>query len=115
MSALLYVRVTVVDTESHGDSSSAAMAAKKSQRKDEGLYCELCGMWLNGPTQWADHKLGKKHKKNVRRASKPKHRRTSKGIVIPETTAKVIEQTAIWNDAVMRYVSNLYLRALSRL
>ena len=25
-------------------------------------------MWLNGPTQWEDHKIGKKHKKNVGRA-----------------------------------------------
>ena len=30
------------------------------------VYCEFCEMWLNGPTQWEDHKIGKKHKKHVR-------------------------------------------------
>ena len=27
-------------------------------------YCECCDMWLNGPVQLADHKKGKKHRKN---------------------------------------------------
>ena len=35
------------------------------------VYCEYCEMWLNGPTQWEDHKIGKKHKKNVRRRGPP--------------------------------------------
>jgi len=26
-------------------------------------------MWLNGPTQWEDHKIGKKHKKNLKKKS----------------------------------------------
>ena len=30
-------------------------------------YCPACYMWVNGPTQWVDHLIGKKHKKNVRR------------------------------------------------
>ena len=30
-------------------------------------YCEICEMWLNGPTQMEDHKNGKKHKKNSRK------------------------------------------------
>ena len=33
-----------------------------------GVQCEFCEMWLNGPTQWEDHKIGKIHKKNVGRA-----------------------------------------------
>ena len=28
-------------------------------------------MWLNGPTQWEDHKIGKKHRKNLRRRGQP--------------------------------------------
>ena len=28
------------------------------------VYCEGCEMWLSGATQWEDHKIGKKHKKN---------------------------------------------------
>ena len=27
-------------------------------------YCEVCDICLNGPTQWEDHKRGKKHRKN---------------------------------------------------
>ena len=27
-------------------------------------------MWLNGPTQWEDHKIGKKHRKNVKKGDK---------------------------------------------
>ena len=34
------------------------------------IYCEECEMWLNGGTQWEDHKIGKKHKKNVKKADK---------------------------------------------
>ena len=33
----------------------------------QAKYCEDCEMWLNGPTQWEDHKIGKKHKKNVKK------------------------------------------------
>ena len=34
-----------------------------TQRAHAETYCEVCDMWLNGPTQWQDHKLGKKHRK----------------------------------------------------
>ena len=33
-------------------------------------YCEDCEMWLNGPTQWEDRKIGKKHRKNVKKGDK---------------------------------------------
>ncbi|CAE7855451.1 unnamed protein product [Symbiodinium necroappetens] len=36
---------------------------------DAAIYCKFCQMWLNGPTQWADHEIGKKHQKAVRRAA----------------------------------------------
>ena len=29
------------------------------------IHCEDCDMWLNGPIQWEDHKIGKKHTNNV--------------------------------------------------
>ena len=32
----------------------------------DGVYCEICLMWLNGSTQWEDHLIGKKHKKNCK-------------------------------------------------
>ena len=39
------------------------------QRMDgSAVYCPDCQMWLNGPTQWQDHRIGKKHRTNVVRA-----------------------------------------------
>jgi hypothetical protein len=35
----------------------------------DGIWCKNCEMWLNGSAQWEDHKIGKKHKKNVRNCS----------------------------------------------
>ena len=74
-------------------------------------------MWLNGPTQYEDHLIGKKHKLN----SKPRRRRKDnsstqcgKGVVIPTGTALIIEQSALWSDAVSRYVLDLYCRASLR-
>ena len=32
------------------------------------VYCKSCQMWLNGPTQFEDHLVGNKHKKNVKSA-----------------------------------------------
>ena len=34
------------------------------------VYCKYCQTWLNGPRQWEDHKIGKKRKKNYRKASR---------------------------------------------
>ena len=31
-----------------------------------GRYCELCDMWISGPTMWETHKIGKNHFKNER-------------------------------------------------
>ena len=31
------------------------------------VYCPECQTWLNGPRQWEDHKIGKKHRKNVQK------------------------------------------------
>jgi hypothetical protein len=35
----------------------------------DGIWCNICEMWLNGPEQWEDHVVGKKHKKKVRKYS----------------------------------------------
>ena len=84
---------------------------------EAAVYCEDCEMWLNGPTQWEDHKIGKKHKKHIQGAGpasatpKPK----DKGIEIPKATAALIEQAALWDDAVInRYCLSLYRRAALR-
>jgi hypothetical protein len=31
-------------------------------------WCKICKMWLNGRTQYKEHEIGKKHKKNRRRS-----------------------------------------------
>ena len=47
------------------------MESTATQDEEDGaVYCEWCEMWLNGPTQWEDHKIGKKHKKNIARRKK---------------------------------------------
>jgi hypothetical protein len=38
-----------------------------TDRGEGAIYCEHCDIWLNGPTQWDDHKIGKKHKKNCKK------------------------------------------------
>ena len=35
---------------------------------DDPIWCMTCNMWVNGPGQWEDHKIGKKHRKNLARA-----------------------------------------------
>ena len=45
--------------------------------EEAAKFCKYCEMWLNGPTQFEDHKIGKKHKKNVRKARAIKTASTS--------------------------------------
>ena len=86
------------------------------------IYCEECEMWINGPTQWEDHKVGKKHRKNptqkITQLEDPKNqektREKRKGIVIPKNTALIIEQTAIRKDALEGFMLSLYSRTLLR-
>ena len=33
---------------------------------DEAIACDLCGMWLNGPSQFEDHRRGKRHRTNFK-------------------------------------------------
>ena len=37
-----------------------------AETEDGAVYCKYCDMWLNGPSQWEDHKFGKKHRKAAR-------------------------------------------------
>jgi len=50
-----------------GDLESPDLQQETPESKEGAVYCEDCEMWLNGPTQWEDHKIGKKHKKNLAR------------------------------------------------
>ena len=92
------------------DSASVYCAA------DEPIYCDKYAMLLNGATQFEDHEIGKKHKKNSRASTgfEEKKRAKDKGIVIPKGTAVLIEQSALLDDAVGSYIRNLSLRAMLR-
>ena len=89
--------VALADADSDdGEDSGNAAAEEDESHRDDGedsdnagpesggaKYCDLCEMWLNGPTQWEDHKIGKKHKKNLRKMGAHK---TGSTAVITETT-----------------------------
>ena len=36
------------------------------ERAQQAVYCLDCELWLNGPVQFLDHRVGKKHKKRVK-------------------------------------------------
>ena len=75
------------------------------------IYCPECDMYLPDRNQWEDHKIGKKHKKNLRKGRSTPSR--SK-LVIPAGTAMILEQEALEADAVMQYTLSLYRRAALR-
>eukprot|EP00397_Hematodinium_sp_SG-2012_P000783 GEMP01000784.1.p1 GENE.GEMP01000784.1~~GEMP01000784.1.p1 ORF type:complete len:1495 (+),score=357.62 GEMP01000784.1:590-4486(+) len=43
---------------------------------DDGaaVFCRKCEKWLNGPTQWKDHRIGKQHRKNAQRRGSPREK-----------------------------------------
>ena len=56
--------------------SSSTSGSEARQARDQtayrrvdgrAVYCPDCQMWLNGPEQWHDHLIGKKHRKNIGR------------------------------------------------
>ena len=34
---------------------------------NDAIFCRYCELWLNGPSQWKDHEIGKQHRIKVRR------------------------------------------------
>ena len=52
----------------HGGEGLRVRGINRNLRaEDVAEYCPDCQMWLNGLTQWRDHCIGKKHRKNVHR------------------------------------------------
>ena len=47
-------------------SGPAVMSDIEKRRERSGMYCAPCKMWLNGITQWLDHKETKKHSRICR-------------------------------------------------
>ena len=64
---------------------------------------------VNGLRQLADHLRGKKH-----RTTRKRRKRKQANLVIPKGTALLIEQGALWADAVIQYTSGLVMRAAIR-
>ena len=50
-------------SDSSSDEGGDTMPASAPGACEGAVYCPDCEMWLNGPTQWEDHKIGKKHQK----------------------------------------------------
>ena len=74
------------------------------------VECKVCNCWLQGHLMWEDHKIGKKHK----RLLKGKPAKPAPKVIVPTGTVIIIEQTAIYNDAIQRYTLTLYKRGLLR-
>jgi len=56
------------DEDEDEDEDDAEHNTQEDEDEDgdgAAVYCEDCEKWLNGPTQWEDHKIGKKHKKKL--------------------------------------------------
>ena len=74
---------------------------------DDAIWCGPCEMWLNGPTQYEDHLIGKKHRKRLKSMKQPPSTRPrDKGNGAPPGTA------ASCRDAVAQYTLAVYRRAL---
>jgi hypothetical protein len=80
----------------------------------DAIYCEYCEMWLNGPTQFSDHLIGKKHRKHRKAGGRKQRPTRDKGIEAPPGTVFLVEQIALYKDAVSQYTLGLYSRALLR-
>jgi dsRNA-specific ribonuclease len=52
-----------------GDDARAVAQGGSGSGGDGAVWCPDCEMWLNGPTQWEDHKKEKNIKKNTSRRS----------------------------------------------
>ena len=51
---------------------------------NEAVYCEVCEFWLNGPTEWEDHQIGKQHKKNTEKQAAPVNNNSKSGGLKPQ-------------------------------
>ena len=84
----------------------ASLSDSHSGSKEE-FFCEVCRQTMQLDQQ-QDHLDGKKHK------NRKFKRGADKGIVVPSGTQIIIEQNALWNDAVATYVLSLYKRGALR-
>ena len=93
-------------TEPQSSQSDEEGQEEETSEQDEeadnhamAVYCKECLTWLNGPRQWEDHKIGKKHKKNVQKAKRGTARSTE--VAQPEARQPAVDEkpekkTAMW-------------------
>ena len=83
------------------DDTGNAQAENNEEADDHAMavWCRECETWLNGPRQWEDHKIGKKHRKNVQKAKRGTSSSTE--VAQPEAPQPVVDEepekkTAMW-------------------
>ena len=57
----------VSDTSSDPGENADASPTKMPRGDGAEVWCHDCRVWLNGTTQWEDHKIGKKHRRNTQK------------------------------------------------
>ena len=88
----------------------ASLSDSHSGSKEE-FFCEVCRQTMQLDQQ-QEHLDGKKHKRAAQRTKF--ERGADKGIVVPSGMQIIIEQNALYNDAVATYVLSLYKRGALR-
>lgn len=74
---------------------------KKEDSTSTAVYCKQCQAWLNGPRQWEDHKIGKKHRKNVQKEKAAATTSGSAGAATAKAPAQIVleepeKKTEMW-------------------
>ena len=49
--------------EDNKDAQAQNAGTTEGESAMTAVYCKACQTWLNGPRQWNDHRIGKKHRK----------------------------------------------------
>ena len=88
----------------------------RDMKNNEDRWFCPCDMWLNGRTQYEDHRIGKKHRKNAKRIANPSAdiEKRDKGVVVTRGKAIIIEQSAIFKDFTDNYMFSLYAKGAFR-
>ena len=59
--------VTNAEKPGGGPEKVGEAQSLQATEHDGAIYCRACDKWMNGPTQWADHEIGKRHRKAFRK------------------------------------------------
>ena len=90
------------ESDEAGQDETANAGDQQDEEADQhamAVYCKECQTWLNGPRQWEDHKIGKKHRKNVQKAKRGTASSTE--VAQPEARQPAVDEepkqkTAMW-------------------